>query len=147
VKSKTLWHTQISKFIEIEKGLWTYSIPNKCLRHLPRRPMVDLTHLFNHCLWLSHFPKPWKEAKVMTLPKHGKATKFPQNLCLINFLFTIGKLFREVILKIVQRYIEEACFMQVSLVSMPVIARHLNLWGLRTRSPKISKKCLWLQYS
>jgi hypothetical protein len=25
-------------------------IPNKCSRHLPRRPMVHLTHLFYHCL-------------------------------------------------------------------------------------------------
>jgi hypothetical protein len=44
-------------------------IPNECLRHLPRRPLVHLTHLFNHCLRLSHFPNPWKEAKVRTLPK------------------------------------------------------------------------------
>jgi hypothetical protein len=25
-------------------------IPNECLRHLPRRPLVHLTLLFNHCL-------------------------------------------------------------------------------------------------
>jgi hypothetical protein len=41
--------------------------PNECLRHLPRRPLIYLTHLFNHCLGLSHFPKPWKEAKIITL--------------------------------------------------------------------------------
>jgi hypothetical protein len=55
-------------------------IANECLRHLPRRPLVHLTNLFNHCLPLSHFPKPWKEAKVTTLPKPGKDPKFPQNL-------------------------------------------------------------------
>jgi hypothetical protein len=33
-------------------------IPKACLEHLPRRPLVHLTHLLNHCLRLSHFPKP-----------------------------------------------------------------------------------------
>jgi hypothetical protein len=27
-----------------------------------------MTHLFNHCPRLSHFSKPWKEAKIITLP-------------------------------------------------------------------------------
>jgi hypothetical protein len=50
------------------------------LRHLPRRPRVHLTHLFNHCLWLSHFPKSWKEAKIITLLKPGKDPKFSHNI-------------------------------------------------------------------
>jgi hypothetical protein len=41
------------------------------------------------------------------LPKPGKGPKFPQNWCLISLLSTTGKLFRKVILKIVQRHIEE----------------------------------------
>jgi hypothetical protein len=47
------------------------------LRPLPRRPLIHLTHLFNHCIRLSHFPTYWKEAKVITLPKPGKDPKFP----------------------------------------------------------------------
>jgi hypothetical protein len=38
-------------------------IPNECLRHLPKRPLMSLIHLFNHCLRLGPFPAPWKEAK------------------------------------------------------------------------------------
>jgi hypothetical protein len=81
-------------------------ISNECLGHLPR-PLVHLTHLFNHCLCLSHIPKPWREAKVITLLKPSKNPKFPQNLCMFCLLSTTGKLFEKIILKILQRYIEE----------------------------------------
>jgi hypothetical protein len=49
--------------------------PRKFLVHLPRRPVKYLTHEFNHCLWLSHFPKSWMKAKVITLPKPGTDQK------------------------------------------------------------------------
>jgi putative lipoic acid-binding regulatory protein len=45
--------------------------------------------------------------EVITLPKPGKGTKFPQNLHTISLLSTTGKLFEKVILKIVQRHTEE----------------------------------------
>jgi hypothetical protein len=57
-------------------------------RHFPRRPLVHLTHLFNHCLRLSHFPKSWKGAKFITLPKAGKDPKF-LNLRQISLLLTL----------------------------------------------------------
>jgi hypothetical protein len=79
----------------------------ECLKHLSRRPLVQLTHLFIHCLRLSHFPKPRKEAKVITLPNPGKEPKVTQNFRLMSLLCTKGKLFERVILKTVQRNIEE----------------------------------------
>jgi hypothetical protein len=86
-------------------------IPNECLKQLPRRPLVHLTHFFNHCFRLSHFPNPWNEAKVITLPKPGKAPKFPQNLRPINLLSTTGKLIEKVILKVSKRTSKtEACY-------------------------------------
>jgi hypothetical protein len=74
----------------------------------------DLTNLFNHCLRLSHFPNPWKEAKVITLPKTGKHPKFPQNLSLISLLSTTGKLFEKVILQLLQKHIEERGLLNAS---------------------------------
>jgi hypothetical protein len=61
--------------------------------------------LIDHCIRLSHFPTPWKEAKLTALPKPDKDPKFLQNLCFIRLLSTTGKLFEKVILKIVQRHI------------------------------------------
>jgi hypothetical protein len=74
--------------------------------HLPRRPLVHLTHLYNHCLKLSYFPNTWKEAKIITLPKTGKDPKFPQNLRAISLLSTTGKLFEKVIQNRVQRHLD-----------------------------------------
>jgi hypothetical protein len=106
-KSKTLLYTNINKLIEIEKGLWTYGISNECLRNVHRRPLAHLTYLFNRCLQLTHFAKSRKQAKVITLPKPDKDRNAPQNLLPISLLSTTGKLFEEVILRIIQRHFEE----------------------------------------
>jgi hypothetical protein len=89
-------------------------ILNEYFRHLSRRPLVYLTHLLNHCHRLSHFPKPWKEAKVITLPKSGKDQQLSQNLRPISLLSTTGKIFEEVSLKIVQRHIQEGGLLNAS---------------------------------
>jgi hypothetical protein len=60
------------------------------------------------------FPKSWKEAKVITLPKPGKNPKSPQNLRPINLLSATGKLFEKVILNIVQKHIEEKSLLNAS---------------------------------
>jgi hypothetical protein len=49
----------------------------------------------------------FREVKIIMLLKLSKDTKFPQNLCQISLLSTRGKLFENVIIKIVQRHIEE----------------------------------------
>jgi hypothetical protein len=92
--------------LKLRKACRIEGIPNECLRHLPRRPLVHLTHFISHCIRLSHFPTPWKEAKVIALPKPGKDPKFPWNLHPISFLSTTGRFFEKVILKLVQRHIE-----------------------------------------
>jgi hypothetical protein len=53
------------KTLKLRKACGIDGIPNECLRHLPTKPLVHLTHLFNHCIRLSHFPESWKEAKVI----------------------------------------------------------------------------------
>jgi hypothetical protein len=84
VYSKTpewIWPCDLQKIIKslkLRKACGIDGIPNESLRHLPRTPLAHLTHLFNHCLRLSHFPKSWKEAKVTKLPKPGKDPKFSQ---------------------------------------------------------------------
>ena len=66
------------KSLKLRKACGMDGIPNECLRHLPRRPLVHLTHLFNHCIRLSHFPSPWKVAKIITLPKPVRIPNSPK---------------------------------------------------------------------
>jgi hypothetical protein len=93
--------------LKLKKACGIDGIPNECLRHLPRRPLVHLSHLINHCIRLSHFPTCWKEAKVVALLKPGKDPKLPQNLRPISLLSSMGKVFEKVILGIVKIHIGE----------------------------------------
>jgi hypothetical protein len=93
-------------FLNKKKACEIDGIPNECLRHLPRRALVHLTYLFNHCLRLAYFPQSWKEAKIITLPKTGKDPKFSQNLRPISLLPTTGKLLENVILQFLKKHIE-----------------------------------------
>jgi hypothetical protein len=36
------------KYLKLGKAYGFDGIPDECLQHLPRRPLVHLTHLFNH---------------------------------------------------------------------------------------------------
>jgi hypothetical protein len=120
---------KLIKTLKLRKACGIDGIPNECLRHLPRPPLVHFTHLFNHCLRLSHFPNPWKEAKIITLPKPGKVPKFPQNLRPISLLPTTGKLFEKVILKFVQKHIEERGLLNANQFGFR--ARHSTLHCMR----------------
>jgi hypothetical protein len=87
---------KLANSLKLRKAGGLDGIPNERLRHLPRRPLVYLTHLFNRCLRLSHFLKPWMDAKVITLPKSANGQICPKNLRPISLLSTTGKLLEKV---------------------------------------------------
>jgi hypothetical protein len=97
---------------KIGKACSIDGIPNECLRHLPRRSLVHIMHLFNHCLRLCHFLASWKEARIIALPKPSKNPKFPQKLRPISLLSTTGKLFEKLIL--IHRHTEERNLLNAS---------------------------------
>jgi hypothetical protein len=73
-------------------------IDNKLLRHLPRKAIVYLTHLFHACLKLSYFPIAWKCASVIPIFKPGKDPMAPKINRPISLLSPVGKLFESLIL-------------------------------------------------
>jgi hypothetical protein len=99
--------------LKLKKARGFDGIPNECIWHLPKRPLVHLTHLFNPCLRLGNFPATQKEAKIITLPKLGKDLKFPQNLRPISLLSTTGQLFEKPILR-TQKHTEERNLLNAS---------------------------------
>jgi hypothetical protein len=99
--------TKETQTLTLGKAYGFDGIPNECLWDLPRRTLVHLAHLFNHCLQLGHFAAPLKEAKIMTLPKPTKDPKCIQNLCLISILSTTCKIFGKLILRTTQKHTEE----------------------------------------
>jgi hypothetical protein len=95
--------SKVIRSLKLGKACGFDGIRNERLRHLPRRPLVHLTHLFNHCLRHGHFPEPCMETKFRTLPKPG----IPQNLRPTSLLSTTGKLFEKLIWRTIQKDIEE----------------------------------------
>jgi hypothetical protein len=106
--------------LKLRKACGIDGIPNECLRDLPRRPLVHLTHQLNHCFRLAHFPQSWKEAKIITLPKPGKDPKFPQNIRPISLLPITGKLFEKVILQSLKKHIDEKGLLNAQGFQHPV---------------------------
>jgi hypothetical protein len=98
--------------LKLREACGVDGIPNECFRHLPRRPLVHLTHLFNHCLQLSHFPKHWKEAKLC----YRNLARTQNSIKILVRLASCPQQasYSEVILQIVQRHTEERSLLNES---------------------------------
>jgi hypothetical protein len=117
---------KLVKSLKLKKACGLDGTPNECLRHLLRRPLVHLTHLFNCCFWLSYFPKPWQE--VITLLKPSKDPKFPQNLCPISLLSTTENFSKNSFSNYSKNILKkEASSTQANLASVHVTAHHCNV--------------------
>jgi hypothetical protein len=80
--------------LQLGKACGFDGISNEFFWHLPRRPHVHLSCLFNHCLQIRHFLAPWKEVKITALPTPGKDPEVPQNVNLNSLLSTTGNYLR-----------------------------------------------------
>jgi hypothetical protein len=114
--SKEMRPLKLGKVCDID------GIPNKRLGRFPRRSLVHVTHLFNHCLRPCQFPAPWKEAKSTALPKPAKNPKFPENLRPISLLSIMDKGFEKLILKTIHRHNAERNLLNASQIGFR--ARH-----------------------
>jgi hypothetical protein len=83
-------------------------IDNKLLRHLPRKAIVCLTHLFNACLKFSYFPIAWKRANVIPILKPSKDPTASKSYRPISLLSTVGKLFERWILRCLKCHINSS---------------------------------------
>ena len=62
-----------------------------------------MTDLFNACFRLAYFPKKWRKATVIVIPKQGKDATRSDNLRPISLLSATSKVFE----RLVQRRVRE----------------------------------------
>ncbi|PSN42154.1 RNA-directed DNA polymerase from mobile element jockey [Blattella germanica] len=75
------------------------------LKNMNRKALVLLTHIYNKCFHLNHFPTPWKTTKIITIPKTGQNPRFPQNRRPISLLSILSKIYERLLLKEVKDHI------------------------------------------
>lgn len=73
-------------------------ITNRVIKELPNVACTRLVDIFNASLRLQHFPRPWKEAKIIAFPKPGKQLRDPANWRPISLLSGLSKLLERAIL-------------------------------------------------
>jgi Reverse transcriptase (RNA-dependent DNA polymerase) len=67
--------------------------------------LVYLSYIFNICFKLCYFPKSWKHANVISIPKPDKDHSNPSSYRSISLLSSIRKIFEWVILKRLNNFI------------------------------------------
>ncbi|UYV66797.1 hypothetical protein LAZ67_4002878, partial [Cordylochernes scorpioides] len=80
-------------------------ITTKLIKNLPIKWVVFLTSIFNASINLCYFPKIWKHAIVIPIPKK-QLSKSLDDFRPISLLPIFGKIFERIILKRLQTYID-----------------------------------------
>jgi hypothetical protein len=75
------------------------NIRNIDLRNRPLNVITHLTKIVNVAIRHHHFPKTWKEADIISIPKPNKNPAFSQNRCPISLMDTTGKEMEKAIYK------------------------------------------------
>lgn len=83
-------------------------ITNKILKKLPTKAVELLVLLFNSCMRLNYFPKVFKKAKVVAIPKLNKPPNNPSSYRPISLLSCLGKVFEKLIHERINDFAEEA---------------------------------------
>lgn len=68
-------------------------IPNIILKHIPKELISEYCTIFNNMLNNSYFPRAWKTAKTVVIPKKDKDSSKLTNLRPISLLPNISKVF------------------------------------------------------
>jgi hypothetical protein len=98
---------QAIRGLKFGKATGPNGVPNRVLRHLPKRAITFLTNVFNTVLRRQYFPSAWKHARVVSILKPGKDPVLPSSYRPISLFQAVGKLFEKILLARVLREISE----------------------------------------
>lgn len=83
------------------------NIPTIVLKNIAENVIKDYTILFNNAINNSYYPKRWKAAKVLPIPKKGKNLDASQSYRPISLTMSISKIFERLIKKQLDIIIED----------------------------------------
>lgn len=84
---------------KVRKAAGLDKIGARALQSCPPSLIDHLEVIYNTALRLRHFPTPWKEAKIILIPKPRKDHLFPQNYRPISLLPVASKIFERLLLR------------------------------------------------
>lgn len=82
-------------------------ITNRALKNISKKALVLLNNIFNACFKLNYFPKDWKVAQIIAIPKPNKNNSNPSNYRPISLLSSLSKVFEKIILNRLNVFIED----------------------------------------
>jgi len=82
-------------------------LPNRKLKHLPKRAVSLLARIFNAVLRTHQLLPTWKHARVISILKPGKDQALPSSYRPISLLDTIGKFFEKILLVRILQVVNE----------------------------------------
>jgi len=109
----TLELTDVNEILSIVRNLKNPKAPgldevnNILIKNLPPKGFEYLKFIINSCLKLNHFPKIWKHAKVIPIPKPGKPANETSSYRPISLLSSISKILERVLLNRINDHLED----------------------------------------
>jgi len=115
-----------------------YNLLKKCPLSLFR----ILARIYSTCLTVGYFPKPWKAAVGVMIPKKDKDSKVATNYRPISLLNTIGKLFEKIVATRMHHHFRETHFFnqwQRAYLAKKEGSEHLHRLGTDIKMAKSRK--------
>lgn len=82
-------------------------VNNILIKNLPASGLEYIKYIINSCLKLEYFPKVWRHAKVIPIPKPGKPANELSSYRPISLLSSISKILERVLLNRINDHLEE----------------------------------------
>ncbi|KAL1128867.1 hypothetical protein AAG570_013401 [Ranatra chinensis] len=92
--------------LKTNKAPGSDGITNKVAKNISRKALTKLTNIINAILRTCHYPRQWKTATVVALPKPGKLPSLPSSYRPISLLSVLAKITDKIILSRLLRVTE-----------------------------------------